>query len=183
MSQIIINKITSYFDIINKKPDNIDNLIKLIFSKKIIENSSDNFISQINIFNKNQDIIKNLQSVLKENSIKYILIELSFVRDQYYSQICDRLEKVDNIYTEDLTFIDKLTYKNIDIFLFNSEKIQQNILSFPNLQQYHYSTKINATHIIVDNIKIIFENNNILIEIKKDFNENTFKLIYNTIFI
>jgi hypothetical protein len=183
MYQFIINKITSYFDIINKKPDNIDNIIKLIFSKKIIENSHDNFISQINIFNNKQDIIKNLQSVLKKNSIKYILTEILFVRVQYYSQICDRLEKVDNIYTEDLMFIDKLSYKNIDIFLFNSEKIQQNILSFPNLQQYHYSIKINAIHIIIDNITIIFENNNIFIEIKKELNKNIFELIFNILFI
>ena len=60
------------------------------------------------------------------------------------------------------------------MILFASDKIIQNKLSFPNLSKYHLSFKINSTIIDINNINIIFENNNIFIEIKKKFDEKIF---------
>jgi hypothetical protein len=164
---------------------NNNDLIKLVFAKNSLFSKDNNFITNIDIFNNIKDMIQNIESKLKENNIKYIITNQTFIRDQYYSQICDRLSKTDIIYTENLTFIDKISDKNIDIFILNSDKIEQHRLSFPNLYQYHHSTKINATYIDIENIKIIFENDNMFIEINKDnkreLNYHIFELIFDLI--
>lgn len=164
---------------------NNDDLIKLIFTKKSICSKNNNFITNIVIFNNILDIIQNIESKLKENNIKYITTNETFTRDQYYSQICDKLEKSEKIYTKDLKLIHKISDKNTDIFIFKSDIIQQHRLSFPNLQQYHHSIKIDATYIIIDNIKIICENSNVFIEIKnnkKELNIKALEIILNILF-
>lgn len=159
----------TYKNIIDTIKLNNNDLIKLVFAKKSICSKNNNFVTNTNIFDNIKDMIQNIESKLKENNIKYIITNQTFIRNQYYSQICDRLEKSENIYTEDLKLIDKFSDKNTDtdIFIFKSDIIKQHRLSFPNLQQYHYSTNIDATYIDIENIKIVCENNNIFIEIKK----------------
>jgi hypothetical protein len=164
---------------------NNNDLIKLVFAKKSICSKNNNFITNTNIFDNIKDMILKIESKLKENNIKYIITSETFIRNQYYSQICDRLEKSENIYTEDLKLIDKFSDKNLDTDIFKSDIIKQHKLSFPNLQQYHHSTKIDATYIDIENIKIICENNNIFIEIKnnkKEINIKALEIILNILF-
>ena len=81
-------------------------------------------------------------------------------------------------------FIDKLPTKinNIDIILFSPEKIIQDKFSFPNISQYHFSFEINSINIIIDKIQIIFENNNIFIDLEKKFNETILNNIFDILF-
>ena len=159
-------------------------MIKIIFTKKSLYSKNNNFITNIDIFDNTINNIQKIEFKLKENNIKYIITNQTFIRNQYYSQICDRLEKSENIYTEDLKLIDKFSDKNLDtdIFIFKSDIIKQHRLSFPNLQQYHSSTKIDATYIDIENIKIVCQNNNIFIEIKnnkKEINIKALEIILN----
>jgi hypothetical protein len=161
-NKIITDKIGTYLK------NNINNTIKLVFTKKIITEENNNFIVQTDIFNNIQimEKIEKIEKKLKQNNINYLKKDIIFIRNHYYSQICDKLQRDNNIYTEELIFIDKISDENNDIFIFKTEKIQQHLLSFPNLNKYHYTNKINASYIDIDNIRIIIENNNIFIEIK-----------------
>ena len=121
MTQNITQNMTK--NIIDTIKLNNNDLIKLVFAKKSICSKNNNFITNTNIFDNIKDMIQNIESKLKENNIKYIITTETFIREQYYSQICDRLEKSENIYTEDLKLIDKFSDKNsdTDIFIFKSD--------------------------------------------------------------
>jgi hypothetical protein len=165
--------IKNIIDKINLNQEIYDTL-KIIYVNNII-NSETNFITNIDIFKNLSEIQNKIETTLKSQSINYKIIKKNIKRDYYYSQIRDKYDNnTENIYTDDLIFIDKITIQNKSMILFASDKIIQNKLSFPNLSKYHLSFKINSTIIDINNINIIFENNNIFIEIKKKFDEKIF---------
>ena len=164
---ILIDKINIYHK--------THNTIKIYFTKNYADNKK-NFITNIDVFDNAKDIINKIKTELSLKNINYKLITKSFIRDYYYSQIRDDPEL---IYTEDLIFIDKYKNDNYSLYIFASDKTKQDKLSFPNLNKYHYTIKIDAININIDNIKIIIENNNIFLEIKKNFNEDIYEIILN----
>lgn len=109
----------------------------------------------------NDNIVDHIQTKLKNH--KYEINK--FQRDMYFSQIRDKNDKFEKIYSNDYNFIMEfnLDYK---MYLIQLEYKIYDKLSFPNLNKYHYSSKVEQKIIKIENINLIIENNNILIEFK-----------------
>ena len=121
-------------------------------------------IAQIDIYNDKLNI-PNIIKIIKNNKNNK---EDNFVRTVYYSQ------KKDNkrIYTEEYTFSENFEYKDYNLCISNYTTIDQDVLSFPNLNVYDYTEQINEKIYYCDNFNIIIENKKIFIEFDK-YDDNT----------
>jgi hypothetical protein len=166
------DKITNFIDLL----DNPENLLKITFSNNNINNNKNNFITSIDIFNKNKfnKLIKYIDS-LKQ---KYKYEHNNIIRENYYSQIREITNNMPKIYVEELNLLDIIQYSPNDkqkidynIYIIQSNKIKQNKYSFPNLNKYHFEKNISIDEYIFDGFKLIIENNIIYIEINKKIYE------------
>jgi hypothetical protein len=125
----------------------------------------------------NDNMLNHIQTKLKNHSHKYEINK--FQRDMYFSQIRDKNDKTEKIYYNNYNFIMEfnLYYK---MYLIELQYKTCDKLSFPNLNKYHYSSKVEQKILKIENINLIIENNNILIEFKNP-NFNTLCDIINTI--
>lgn len=115
------------------------------------------------IHNVDENMLNHIQTKLKHHNPKYETNK--FQRDMYFSQIRDKNDKVEKIYSNEYHFIIEfnLHYKT---YLIQLEYKTHDKLTFPNLNKYHYTSKIEQKIIKIGNINLIIENNNILIEFK-----------------
>jgi hypothetical protein len=137
-------------------------LITYVFSNDITTISK---ICNIDIDN----LLNKLNTINKLN--KYMIKNDEFTRDIYYSQIRDKNNKYEKIYTNEYKFINN--YNSINsvklshtFYLINKEEILYDNLTFPNLNKYHHTTNIIQHIIKIENIILIIENNKIFIEFK-----------------
>lgn len=153
----------------------------MIDIKKSIEYILDDVSYLITITQNNNIFEKNIQNIYKISEIiekclneklkKYnpIKKELNFVRDMYYSQIRDKNDTFEKIYTRDYIFISEFkseSKSSYSFYMFKLHYIDQNKLTFPNLNKYHLTNNIIQKILQIGNIKIIIENNNVFIEFK-----------------
>ena len=122
-------------------------------------------------------MLTHIESKLKHYNFKKEINK--FNRDMYFSQIRDKNEKIEKIYTNYYNFIMELN-SHYKMYLIQLEYKAYDKLTFPNLNKYHYSSKIEQKIIKIDNIELIIENNNILIEFKNP-NINTLCEIINAV--
>ncbi len=111
----------------------------------------------IDMINNKLKNIKNIQYTLK--------------REHYYSQIrdIDIKRKREKCYVVEEKMLNKLKINNIQFIINSYDIYTQDLESFPNLHKYHYDTNIEKIEFIFDNIKLVIENNNIFIDLKKKF--------------
>lgn len=168
--------------------------MNLLTSKHIeqyIENDKNYLITFVrggNIFKNN---IEQIHSI-SDDMVKYIINKLNilnkyeiykqtnnFIRDMYFSQVRDKNDKFEKIYSNEYNFIKdfELFYKT---YLIQLEYKTYDRQTFPNLNKYHYSSKVEQKIIKIENINLIIENNNIFIEFK-NANINTLCDIINII--
>lgn len=152
----IIEHINSFFD--NK------NVIKLSFSKT---NRSDNIYETIDIFTDN--IIKKLINLI-DNKCKNITKK--FIRQHYYSQIREN----NIIYTDESQLLDIMSNNKYNLYILQDEKIIQDKLSFPNLNEYHFTQNLIQNIYSIKNMEIIIENDKIIfIKLQKNYDEKLLK--------
>jgi len=151
--------------------------MNLLISKDIKQYINNNesylitFVYNGNIFTNN---IEHLHSVTF-NIINYIMNKLKhyepkkeinkFKRDIYFSQIRDKNNKTEKIYSNYYNFIMEfnLHYK---IYLIQTDYKTYDKQSFPNLNKYHYTSEIEQKIIKIENIELIIENNIVFIKFK-----------------
>jgi hypothetical protein len=152
-------------------------MINLIDVKKNKEYISNDVTYLITIANKGNIFENNIEHIYKISEIveqklseklqKYnpIKKESQFVRDMYYSQIRDKNNTFEKIYTCNYNF--KTEFKSTYTFyLFEPNYTNCDKLTFPNLSKYHLTTNIVQKILQIGNIKIIIENNSVFIEFK-----------------
>ena len=142
-------------------------ITRIIIAPKYFEKIN---IGQIDIYNNKLEGLSNIIKNIKENK-NYK--EDNFVRTVYYSQKKDNK----NIYTEDYTFLKNFEYKDYTLCISNYIQIEQDILSFPNLNIYDYTEQINEKIYYFDDFNIIIENNKIFIEFNK-YDDKTLNIVY-----
>ena len=145
------------------------------------------FIYDGNIFKNNIEKLHNLENKMEELIIKKLekyepIKKINNIeRDIYFSQIRDKSKNYEKIYTTEYNYISTIKIHYIS-YLFEILYKYHDKLTFPNLNKYHSSSKIEQKIFEINNIKIIIENSNIFIEFKNaDINIlNDIILIINT---
>lgn len=149
-----------------------DNIRIYIINKSKISNFNNNsYYDLTNDQNYKNIIIGKLKDMKNVKTIEYTL-----KRDYYYSQIrdIDIKRKREKSYVIEEKQLKIIKLNNID-FIINSFEVNiQDLKSFPNLHKYHYEKNIERIEYIFDNIKLVFENDNIFIDLKKNYDVNDF---------
>jgi hypothetical protein len=143
------------------------------------------FVYKGGIFKKN---IEHIHTVTNDME-KFIINKLKnyktmretniFERDIYFSQIRDKNDKFEKVYSNEYKYITEFKY-SYTTYLIELNYKEYNKTTFPNLNKYHYSSKIEQKKIKIENIILIIENNNIFIEFKNP-NINTLCDIINSV--
>ncbi len=150
------------------------NLIDVKKNKEYISNDVTYLITLVyngNIFEKNIESMYKIPEIVEqkmsEKLQKYnpIKKESQFVRDMYYSQIRDKNNTFEKIYT--CNYIFKTEFKSsYTFYMFELDYTVCDKLTFPNLSKYHLTTNIIQKILQIGNIKIIIENDSVFIEFK-----------------
>jgi hypothetical protein len=151
-----------------------DNLKKYEYIELCFAKSDNNIYKIMKI--KNTD---NLDKYLSDK-FKIKKNEISLKRDMYYSQIRDYNIKTKDlkVYIKNSILLDEINYNDYKLYLFNTEYINNDLASFPNLNLYHFSNNINIFSYELNNISIIIENQIIYIKIKEKYDEKFLKEIF-----
>jgi len=155
----------------------------------IIKTAEENFCSEPNnnyydLTNNKKyidNILINLTNLTNFKDIK--TMQYTINREHYYSQIrdIDVKRKREKCYVIEEKQLNKLNLNNIDFIINFFDLYTQDLETFPNLHKYHNVSDIERTEYIFDNIKLVFENNNIFIDLKKKYNNDELKKILNII--
>lgn len=127
------------------------------------------FVYKGSIFQNNIEYIHNIEDNMKKyiseklKKFNPIKKEIKFIRNMYFSQIRDKNENFERIYTTDYNYISEFK-KTYTMYLIELDYKEYDKLTFPNLTKYHYTSNINKNILKIENISIIIENNNISIE-------------------
>ena len=149
-----------------------DNIRIYIINKSKISNFNNNsYYDLTNNKNYKNIIIDKLKDMKNVKTIEYTL-----KRDYYYSQIrdIDIKRKREKSYVIEEKQLKIIKLNNIDFIINSFEVYIQDLKSFPNLHKYHYEKNIERIEYIFDNIKLVFENDNIFIDLKKNYDVNDF---------
>lgn len=147
-----------------------DNIrIYIINKSKIQKFNNNNYYDLTNDQNYKNIIINKLKNMIDVKTIEYTL-----KRDYYYSQIrdIDIKRKKEKSYVIEEKQLKIIKLNNIDFIINSFEVYIQDLQSFPNLHKYHYEKNIERIEYIFTNIKLVFENNNIFIDLKKNYDVN-----------
>jgi len=178
--------------------DEIDKILEILHQYNydniriyIIKNTEENFHSEPNNNYYDYDLTNNkkyidniLTNLIKLTNFKDIkTMQYTIKREHYYSQIrdIDTKRKRERCYVIEEKQLNKLNFNNIDFIINLFDLYTQDLGSFPNLHKYHNVSDIERTEYIFDNIKLVFENNNIFIDIKKNYNTDELKKILDII--